>query len=74
MNIRRWVTLLEALSQAAIAVNLGMALQRLDDGRASLFTVVAISMSIVGLVLIVIAQTRQRLATCKNGDQAGRGP
>jgi hypothetical protein len=74
MNIRRWLTLLEALSQAAIAVNLGMALQRLDDGHASLFTVVAISVSIAGLALIVIAQTRQRLATFKNGDHAGSGP
>jgi hypothetical protein len=67
MNIpKRWVILLGPLSQALVAVNLGMALQRLDDGRASYFTVIAIWMSVVGLAFLVIAQTRQRLAATQN--------
>jgi hypothetical protein len=47
---KRSVTLLGPLLQALIAVNLGMALQRSDDGRASYFTVVAIGMSVVDLL------------------------
>jgi hypothetical protein len=63
---KRWVTLLGPLLQALIAVNLGMALQRLDDGRASFFTVTAISMSVIGLAFLVIAQTRRKLAAAQN--------
>ena len=74
MNIpKRWVTLLGPLSQAVIAVNLGMALQRLDDGRASYFTMIAIWMSLVGLTFLVIAQTRQKLAATQN-DHLGSRP
>jgi lipoprotein signal peptidase len=69
---KRWVTLLGPLLQALIAVNLGMALQRLDDGRAS-FTVIAISMSVIGLAFLVIAQTRQRLSAAQN-DHIGSRP
>ena len=71
---KRWVILLGPLSQVLISVNLGMALQRLDDGRASFFTVVAISMSIAGLAFLVIAQTRRRLATSQRGAHAGSCP
>jgi hypothetical protein len=63
---KRCVTLLGPLFQGLMAVNLGMALQRLDDGRASNFTVIAISMSAVGLAFFVIAQTRQNLAATQN--------
>jgi hypothetical protein len=70
MNIpKHWVTLLGPLSQALIAVNLGMALQRLDDGRASYFTLIAIWMSVVGLALLVIAQTRQKLTATHIGSR-----
>jgi len=71
---KRWMILLGPLSQVLISVNLGMALQRLDDGRASFFTVVAISMSIAGLAFLVIAQTRRRLAASQNGAHAGSCP
>ncbi len=74
MNIpKRWVTLLWPLSQAVNAVILGMALQRLDDGRASYFTVIAISMSFIGLAFLLIAQTRQKLAATQN-DHIGSRP
>jgi undecaprenyl pyrophosphate phosphatase UppP len=74
MNIPKgWVTLLGPLFQTLVAVNLGMALQRLDDGRASSLTVIAISMSVVGLAFIVIAQTRQKLAGTQN-DRIGSHP
>ena len=59
---KRWVTLLWPLCQASVAVNLGMALQRLDDGRASSFTVITILISVVALALLVIAQMLQKLA------------
>lgn len=70
---KRWVTLLGPLFQAVIAVNLGMALQRLDDGHASHFTVIAIWTSVVALALLVIAQTRQKLAATQN-DHIGSRP
>ena len=70
---KRWVALLGPLLQALIAVNLGMALQRLDDGRASFFAVTAISMSVIGLAFLVIAQTRQKLAAAQN-DHIGNRP
>ena len=70
---KRWMTLLGSLSQALVAVNLGMALQRLDDGRASSFTVIAILVSVLGLALLVIAQTRQKLAATQN-DHIGSRP
>ena len=70
---KRWVTLLGPLFQALIAVNLGMALQRVDDGRTSYFTVVAIGMSVVGPALLVIAETRQKLAATQS-DHVGSRP
>jgi hypothetical protein len=74
MNIpKRWVTLLWPLSQASVAVNLGMALQRLDDGHASHFTAIAIGLSVLGLALLVIAQTKQKLAATQN-DHIGSHP
>ena len=74
MNIpKRRLALLWPLSQASVAVNLGMALQRLDDGRASYFTVIAIWTSVAALALLVIAQTRQKLAATQN-DQIGSRP
>jgi hypothetical protein len=74
MNIpKRWVTLLGPLFQALIAVNLGMALQRLDDGRASFLMVIAISMSVIGLAFLVIAETKQKLAATQN-DHIGSRP
>ncbi len=72
-TFRHWMILFEPLFQAVIAINLGMTLQRLDDGRTSSFTVIAISMSAIGLVLIVIAQTKQRLAATQS-DNAGSRP
>jgi hypothetical protein len=70
---KRWVTLVWPLSQATVAVNLGMALQRLDDGRASYLTVIAIWTCVVGLALLVIAQTVQNLAATQN-DNIGSRP
>ena len=70
---KRWVTLVWPLSQATVAVNLGMALQRLDDGRASYFTVIAIWTCVVALALLVIAQTVQNLAATQN-DNIGSRP
>jgi hypothetical protein len=70
---KRWVTLLGPLSQALVAVNLGMALQRWDDGRASSLTVIAILMMVVGLAFLVIAQTRQKLAETQS-DHIGSRP
>ena len=64
---KRWVIVLEPLCQIAVAVNLGMALQRWDDGRVSYFTVIAILMSAAGLVLLVIAQIKRKLAEAQNG-------
>ena len=70
---KRWVTLLRPLFQPLIAVNLGMALQRLDDGHTSYFTVVAIGMSVVGLAFLVIAETRRKLAATQS-DHIGSRP
>ena len=70
---KRRMTLLGPLCQALIAVNLGMALQRVDDGRASYFTVVAIGMSVVGLAFLVIAETRRKLAATQS-DHIGSRP
>jgi undecaprenyl pyrophosphate phosphatase UppP len=67
---KRWVTVLVALCQTLIAINLGMALQRWDDGRASSLTMVAILLSVVGLVLIGIGQTMRILQE----DHAGSVP
>jgi hypothetical protein len=70
---KRWPTLLGPLALASVAVNLGMALQRLDDGHASYFTVIAIWMSVVGLAFLVVAQTREKFAATK-GNHIGSRP
>jgi hypothetical protein len=68
MNIaKRWLVLLVSLSQTLIAINLGMALQRWDDGRASSLTVIAIGFSAVGLALLLFAQAKEKLAAIKSG-------
>jgi hypothetical protein len=70
---KRSVPLLGPLFQAVIAVNLGMALQRLNDGHRFYFTVVAIGMSVAGLAFLVIAETRRKLAATQS-DQIGSSP
>jgi hypothetical protein len=58
MNIpKRWVTLVWPLSQALIAVELGMALERWGDGRASSLTVITILMCVGALACLIIVQT-----------------
>ena len=64
---KRWAIVLEPLCQIVVAINLGMALQRWDDGRVSYFTVIAILMSAAGLVLLVTAQIKRKLAEAQNG-------
>jgi len=70
---KRWMIVLEPLCQIAVAVNLGMALQRWDDGRVSHFTVIAILMNAAALVLLVIAQIKRKLAATQN-DHIGSHP
>jgi hypothetical protein len=70
---KRRVTLLWPLCQALVAINLGMALQRWDDGRASSLTVITILMSVVALAFLVIAQMVQKLAETQN-DHIGSRP
>ena len=70
---KRWVILLTPVCQTLIAINLGMALQRWDDGHASGLTAIAILIGVVGLALIGIGQTREKLAEARK-DHIGSIP
>ncbi len=70
---KRWVTLLGPLIQVLLAVNLGMALQRWDDGRASSLTLITRLASVIALAFLAIAQMMQKLAATQN-DHVGSRP
>ena len=70
---KRWVTLLGPLIQVLLAVNLGMALQRWDDGHASSLSLITILASVIALAFLAIAQMMQKLAATQN-DHIGNRP
>ena len=70
---KRWVTLVWPLAQLSLAVNLGMALQRCDDGRASSLTLIVILMCVVGIAFLALAQMSLMRAATQN-DHIGSRP